>query len=67
MSQGLLPKNMTALKQEILSQTFGYDAATNLGCAYEYTGQLAGPSPAPAGLRSPARQVMYTAYRAYYE
>ena len=58
MPQGLLPQDVTALKQEILSPAFGYDAATNIGCAYEHTGQLAGPSPAPAGLRGPAGQVM---------
>ena len=66
MSEGLLPKNFSGVLQELLNPAFGYDAAPQIGCAYEWTGQMAGPSPAPAGLRSAAARALYDRYATYY-
>ena len=63
MSAGLLPKDFQDIKTELL----GYDAAPQIGCAYEYTGQMSGPSPSPAGLSSPAAKSLYDGYSGYYK
>ena len=62
MSRGLLPKDFPGVKQEILA----YDASPQIGCAYEYTGQMAGPSPAPDGLNSSDARALYNQYLSYY-
>eukprot|EP00038_Savillea_parva_P004530 m.139223 g.139223 ORF g.139223 m.139223 type:complete len:702 (+) comp11497_c0_seq12:67-2172(+) len=62
MSRGLVPKDFNGVKSEILT----YDAAPQIGCAYEYTGQMAGPSAAPAGLNSTAARLLYNQYLEYY-
>eukprot|EP01051_Picozoa_sp_SAG22_P008030 SAG22_NODE_591_length_8819_cov_3.667737_1_plen_625_part_00 len=63
MSHGLLPKDFAGVAQELLA----YDDAPQIGCAYEYTGQMAGPSPAPVGMASSAAKSLYSQYKLYYE
>jgi hypothetical protein len=51
MSRGLLPKDFASVKLELLA----YDSAPQIGCAYEYTGQMSGsvtPSRGPHALNS---------------
>jgi len=62
MSSGLVPKTFEQVRIELEQ----YNDAPQIGCAYEYTGQMSGASPAPPGLQSSAAQALYTAYEQYY-
>eukprot|EP00750_Incisomonas_marina_P031586 INCI8243.6.p1 GENE.INCI8243.6~~INCI8243.6.p1 ORF type:complete len:670 (+),score=93.98 INCI8243.6:207-2216(+) len=62
MSAGLVPKTFADVRLELEQ----YNDAPQIGCAYEYTAQMSGPSHAPEGLQSLGARDLYSAYQQYY-